>query len=721
VLLGGATGLAILATSRERLHLREEHVVQVGGLPVSDSAALPDSGAASLFVQRARQLRPAFLPTPDDWRAIARICRLVDGMPLAIELAAGWADTLALPAIADAIESSLDVLTSDLHDIPARHRSMRAIFDASYQRLEPAERAQFARLAIFRGGGTFEAIHATTAATPAQLRALIGASLLWYDATSGRYLLHDLLRQYAAEYLGATPAEQDTAEQHAAYYCALVERRGAELAGEAQADALAALAAEHDNLRAAWSWAARHGRPDLLARAAAGLGYYYEWRAAYAEAEQAYASAAAELEALPAEQAARFLAVLRAWQANFRRLMGDVAVAERLAIQSLAVLGHAPAGLDTRLERAFILLQLGLIASEGALEDAHRYLEESLALYQALGKRWEASHVLLWLGDLARYEGAFGEARRHFQASLAIRSAYGDRRGVAEVLVWDSHAAADSAQVEEAEALARQSYALHEQLGGAANRAFGLGELGVILMYGGKFAEASRALEQSLALYEDLGNRAMRAYTQGYLAAARLGLGQYEAASVLSQHALAQAREQPGATSGLAFMLHYAGWAALTLGAYHQAEILIRESVALHEQTGSVGQHGWPLAQLSFVHWLLGQRRQAHAELQEVLGVAARQHAFLPLLLALPMAALILAEHGQSERAAELYGLAWRYPLLANARCFADTFGRRLDAAIAALPLDTAAAAQARGRALDLWAAAATLPAELASLRLADS
>jgi tetratricopeptide (TPR) repeat protein len=362
------------------------------------------------------------------------------------------------------------------------------------------------------------------------------------------------------------------------------------------------------------------------------------------------------------------------------------------------------------------LLQLGLAASEGPLTDARRFFEESLALYQALERRWEASHALLWLGDLCRYQGDLAEARQHFGASLAIRSGLGDRRGVAEVLIWDSHAAAGLGQLEEAEALARRSCVVHAELGDSANRVFGLGELGLILVWGGKYDEACTVLRQSLALYQDLGNRTMSAYVQGWLALGLLGRGQYEAARSLSQQATAQTRELPGATSGLAFMLHYSGWVALTLGSYREAGALLLESLALHRQIGDVGHLSLPLAQLGYTHWLLGDRPRAQAELLEVVETAVRQRAFTPLLLALPAIALMLAEQGHQERAVELYALAWRYPLLANSQSFIDSYGQRLDLLVAALPPDSAAATQARGRLLDLWETAASLEAELKAL-----
>jgi predicted ATPase/transcriptional regulator with XRE-family HTH domain len=722
-LLGSAPGVTILATSRERLMLRGEQVYPLSGLETHSAYVSASDGAVALFMQRARQLRPEFAPPPDQLDEIAHICRLVGGMPLAIELAAGWIDTLAPSEIAAQIERGLDLLATELRDLPARHRSMRAVFDASYRRLSASEREAFAQLAIFRGGATLEALRTVTRATLAQLHALIGASLLAYDVERGRYTLHELLRQYAAEQLAAAPDDEArTCDRHAVYFCAFVERHAAALFGFEQQSAQAALDAERENVRAAWAWAASRGRADLLARAADGAGYFFEWCAAYDEGERMYRHAAAQLEAQPADdQATCVLPMLRAWQANFRRLQGDIAGAEQLLRHSLALLERAPAEQDTRAERAFVLLQLGLAASEGSLAEARRYLEESLALYQALGQRWEASQVLLWLGDLARYQGAFEQARRHFRDSLAIRAARGDRRGVAEVLIWDSHAAAEIGQVGEAEALARRSYAIYEELGDPVNRAFGLGELGVILMYAGKYDQARGVLRQSLELYENLGNRASSAYAQGWLAVAALGTGQYQAARDLSQRALVQARDLRGADSGLAFVLHYAGWVALTLGAYHEAEALLQESVELHRQSGSVGLFGWPLAQLGYTRWLLGDRRRAQAELLEAIQIAAMRHAFLAVLLALPAVALMLAEQGRKERAVELYALAWRHPVIAGAQGFIDSFGRRLDAVAADLLPSVAAAAQARGQRLDLWETAAALEAELIAQGWAES
>lgn len=714
-LLQNAPNLAILATSREHLMLREEQIFLLKGLDLPTTAAQPDASAIALFVQRARQLQPD-IEQLIDYTAAARICALVDGMPLAIELAAGWVHMLPLATIAAELEQGLSLLASELRDLPARHRSIRVVIENSFQRLDLGEQAIFARLALFRGGCTLEAIQSITQATFAQIQRLVSMSLVSYDPAKLRYSLHELIRQYAMELLAATPGEPERAgEQHARYYCTFVEQRAIGLSGPTQQAIVAELDSERENIRAACTWAARHARIDLLALVSEGLGYFFEWRGLLDDGEHAFGNAADQLEAQLADvQAKKMLALLRAWQSNFRRLQGNISGAEQLLQQSLALLDASDG--DTRAEWAFILFQHGLVESEEHLTEARRSFEESLALCQALDRQWQASHVLLWLGDLARYEGAFEEARRHFRASLAIRTACGDQRGIAEVLIWDSHVAADTGQVDQAEQLARQAVALYKAQGDAANLAFGLGELGVIVMYGGKYAQGYELLQQSLERYQELGNRAMCAYVQSWIAAALLGTGQYGEARSLSQLALTQTHQLPGAQSGLAFVYHYAGWVAITIGVYQEAALLLEESIALHQKTGNAGLLNWPRAQLAYVHWLLGATKQAQAELLEVIRTSIRLHTFLPLVLAIPVVALMLAQQGKRERAAELYALAWQHPVVGNAHCFIDTFGHQLDNVLLSLPPRIVQEATARGQQFDLWQAASIVEQELTAL-----
>jgi tetratricopeptide (TPR) repeat protein len=203
----------------------------------------------------------------------------------------------------------------------------------------------------------------------------------------------------------------------------------------------------------------------------------------------------------------------------------------------------------------------------------------------------------------------------------------------------------------------------------------------------------------------------MIAATQTRLAIALRFLGHYEAAWDLNQRATIELHQF--GSGWLTQALWNSGNIALARGAYRDAEILLEESVALCRQRGFVRDLGWSLALLGYTHWLLGDIARARAELLDVIRTSVGQHELQPLLFATPAIALMLAEQGHQERAAELYALAWRYPLHANSQNSADMFGHRLDAVVAVLPPEIAEAAQTRGRARDLWATAQELLAEL--------
>jgi len=260
-----APGVKLLVTSRVRLNLREEWLLEVEGLdyprttsPGTDERELEAYSAVTLFVQQARRLQAGFTLTGADAPAVVRICRLVSGVPLGIELAASWLRVLACAEIAAEIEQGLDFLTSTLQNIPERHRSLRAVFDYSWNLLSPSEQAVFQQLAIFRGGFQREtAAHVVDASLP-MLAGLVDKSLLRRTA-QGRYEMHDLLRQYAEEKLLTNPVESEgVRDRHCRYYAEFMVRHKPQLKGEDPQVALTTLSAERENVRAAWNWAVEH-------------------------------------------------------------------------------------------------------------------------------------------------------------------------------------------------------------------------------------------------------------------------------------------------------------------------------------------------------------------------------------------------------------------------------------------------------------------------------
>jgi predicted ATPase len=208
-ILSIAPEVKILVTSRERLRLQAEWTFEVTGLPVPENGSLEaaeEYGAVELFLQSAHRAQPGFSPSPEDLQAIVRICRLVDGMPLALELAAAWVNTLNCKEIAAEIQQDLDLLATEMHDVPRRQRSIRAVFDHSWNDLSTAEQSSFKQLSVFRGGFNRLGAQEVAGATLRILSALINKSLLTRD-DAGRFQIHELVRQYAAEKLGEDEGE----------------------------------------------------------------------------------------------------------------------------------------------------------------------------------------------------------------------------------------------------------------------------------------------------------------------------------------------------------------------------------------------------------------------------------------------------------------------------------------------------------------------------------
>jgi DNA-binding SARP family transcriptional activator/predicted ATPase len=262
-LLAHAPRVKLLVTSQWRLNLSGEWVIELGGLPYPPLGATGDIetfGALQLLIQRARQADPTLELSAMDIHALTLICELLEGLPLAIELAASWAGRRRILEIAQAIEGGLDALVAFQRDLPARHRSMEATFEYSWRLLSPSERQVLRRLAVFRGGFTQEAAERIAEADRIVLTAMTDRSLL-RRTRSGRYEMHELLRLFAAERLAETPADDDaTRERHAHFYLGeSVAQREVKLCREEPPAELESLHAESGNLAAAWVWAVERG------------------------------------------------------------------------------------------------------------------------------------------------------------------------------------------------------------------------------------------------------------------------------------------------------------------------------------------------------------------------------------------------------------------------------------------------------------------------------
>lgn len=713
-LLQAAPGLQMVVTSRTRLHLQSEQLFPLDGLafPQDDQAApaiLADYGAVKLFLQQARRARRRYEPAAAEWPAIVRICRLLQGMPLGILLAAAWLEFYTPAEVAQQISQNLSFLESDWRDMPARHRSMRAVFDQSWRLLSERERTIFAQLAIFRGGFTFAAVQSVTQATARELMGLLDRSLVRHSQginAEGRFELHELVRQFAAEKLEKDARGAEAArDRHAAFFAAFVQQQHADMGKPQQAVALAAVDSEIENVRAAWDWGVAQGRVEWLQQALAGLDQYYRVRGWIKEGTTTFAAARERLERMIAKTIdpvivwLKLLVDLLRFQAIYAWMLDDLIGVERLLQRGLEIIEILEReGQDSAESRAFILRELGRLTMRHNRVAAQEFFEQSLALYQARNDQQGAVHVMGFLGEIAWKMNDLAGATRWFEQSLEMLQRLDDQEPRASVLAFLGVIALYEGRVTQAEQYQRTALAIVQSLGGETSHELLL--LGDILVAAGKFAEGRLLFEERIRRNQRSGSHSALAHVYNSLAQAYLHMGEYTQAHSNMQKSLALLRDldEP----------RHLGNAQLT-----QAQLLLVEEAHAEayqivqtntEKLRACGENfAWSLICCSYPALKFGAISQVRQNLAEALQMATETRGFFTVLVALPPLALLFLALDEPRRAIELYTLALQHPFVANSRWFAHVAGRPITAAMAQLPLDVVRAAQEKGRNADLW------------------
>jgi predicted ATPase/DNA-binding CsgD family transcriptional regulator/transcriptional regulator with XRE-family HTH domain len=555
-LVNGADELTLLVTSREPLNVQEEWVFDVQGLPMPISAEADDmeaSSAARLFQQRAQQARVSYTLTADDYSAVVRICQLVGGVPLGIELAAAWVRTLSCQEIAQEIQQNIDFLATRAHNVFERHRSIRAVFDHSWALLAADEQRVLRRVSVFRGGFGREAAEAVAGASLGLLSALVAKSLL-RRTTAGRYDLHELVRQYALDHLRQDEQEQtQTRNRHSRYYAGLLEQQGVAFKGPDQVAVVASMIVELANVRQAWDWAATHQLAMELSQAADSLFWLYESQSNFREGVPLFGQAVQHLQAAAAPAAAdaawaRTLALgqVLSYQGFFCFRQGQHPQSRKLLRRSLALLrsladsGASAARAALSTTAAF----LGVVTCMmGEYTEGRSLLHQALLIKRELGDRWGAALCLRQLGVAAHSLGEYAEAHRLLSDSLALTRAMGNPWSLTFSLNFLSRAAYAQGAYDEAQQLLQEGLALGQTLGDRFNIAFAQSGLGRVHQAMGNAPEAQGFFQQSIAIWREIGDQGSLAQTLNQLGETLLTLEDRSGARDCFLEALAVARE----------------------------------------------------------------------------------------------------------------------------------------------------------------------------------
>ncbi len=561
-LRGECADLTILATSQGALRLRGEQEFAVPPLALPDfmeNGGMAQSPAVRLFIERARAIRPD-LPIEDgDIATIARICERLDGLPLAIELAASRVKMLPLQALLSRLTHQLDVLTGGARDLPERQQTMRAAIAWSYDLLDGAEQVLFRRLAVFAGGCTVEAARAVCAEVDGAddlvagadvfnlLAALVDRALLRqgrHSEAEPRLRMLQMVREYGLERLRAGGEAESVQRRHALYMTRFAEEAEGELAGPQQTLWLAGLDGEHDNLRAALRWATESAEAEIGLRLAAAL-----WRFWY-------------VRGYPGEG--------REWLEKMLSLSGsdeptcDDGAGDTVRTKALTGVGM-------------------LTYSQGDYPRASALFERALALCRKLDDTQGIATTLNYLASVARDQGDYRRAIDLFEESLALRRTLGDTRGIAASLNNLGLVARDRGEYERAALLHEESLALKHDLGDRLGVAYSRNNLGVVAREKGDFNRARGLFEESLAALRDLGDARGIATSLNNIAVIARADGDYARATALCDECVALRRDL-GDKWGLTYALNTLGDIARDQGDYARADALYKESLVLIQQ-----------------------------------------------------------------------------------------------------------------------------------------
>jgi predicted ATPase/transcriptional regulator with XRE-family HTH domain len=518
-----APGIQLLVTSRERLNLQGEWAFEVEGLPYPSNLEerslerVETYGAVQLFLQSASRVNPGFRLDEKNQEWVVRLCQLMEGMPLGIELAAAWVRVLSPQEIAREIESNLDFLRASARDLPERHRSLRAALDHSWNLLSPREKAIFRQLSVFRGGFRREAAQEGTGASLEDLTSLLDKSML-KRVGEERYDLHELLRQYAATHLQSDLQEETrTRELHSNYYAAQLEQWGEMIASPRHMETLAEMDAEIDNVREAWNCMVAHRQSANIAKSLRSLWRFHDIRGRFQEGVVLMRQAATSLQAMDETEAALedersiVLGRVLAQQGYFCAHLGRYEEAREVLQQSLKLL-------RARTDRAALantLSVLGFMKTRlGEFQEARQHAEESLALNRALGNHGEMVYCIITLSYIYLAQRAYETAHKLSSEGLAIcRDVVGDPLAMEYCLLSLSAAASSLGQPAEAKQWAEESLEISRALNDRCSIGQILRRLGLISLELGEIERAEALLRQSVSQLREIGDRTLIADT----------------------------------------------------------------------------------------------------------------------------------------------------------------------------------------------------------------
>jgi len=671
-ILQTAPRVKILATSRERLNLRAETIIEITGLRYpSDiqAAGWEDFSAVKLFLQNARRTDPAFAPNAEDRIHITRICQLVEGIPLGLELASAWVRVFTCQDIADQLTISSELLSTTMRDHPERHRSMRAVCDYSWNLLTEPERQAFGRLAVFQGPFDWKAVQAVAQTSLQLFTALLDKSLI-RRSNAKLYEMHSLLRQYAAAKLSAHPDEETGVQmRHGHYHAAFLAERLERIQGQEQVQAVNEIGERIQDLRAAWKWAVDQSQFEVIAQSQACLHFFFSLRGWHQEGLLAFETALKKLEEQPDP-----------WPPSHYQLL----------LHLLANQAHNYIDL-------------------GRLDEALTTAERSLELARQYGDPGDITLIQLELARVIWLRGDYVETGKLAQECLERARQEDDQKSSADALSQLGTIHWASGDYTQAAELTRQALAIYRQVGSPSQVAGCLDRLGVIIRDQGHPLEAHPYFIEACEMYKKIGSQARLAYVLNHLGSVEVLTGNLAESRRYLEESVQVGREI-GEPRSVAYSLADLASVAMQTQDHVKARDLLKEAIQLFNKIGDSFGITYATFSQGRVYAALSNNTDAYNSYLKSLHQAVNANTHRWILPALTEIACLLHHKGQRLLALKLLGLVANFP---GEYAEEQQAAQALLAELAPQPSDEETAAIQSGKTASLSEAVDALPVSL--------
>ncbi|MFZ0545196.1 MAG: tetratricopeptide repeat protein [Candidatus Promineifilaceae bacterium] len=651
-ILQGAPGVKFLVTSRERLNYYGEYVCAIGGLAYPSNGKVVDwesYPAIQLFQQRARMVGGLREVGSEDWMHIAKICRLADGLPLAVELAAAWSDMLSPAEIVSEIEANLDFLESELQGLSPRHQNMRVVFDTSWQKLSPDEQDAYAQLSVFQGGFFRQAAEKVAGVSLTILTRLVRKSLLSYDKSRQLYTFHELLRRYSEEKLANHPTLSlpEVQAKHGRYYCTWLAAQTDSLKGQQQIETLSAVNLCLENIRAAWRWAAQSKSISYLNRALNGLAHFFRVQSLFEEGEFAMWQAQRFLEnGTDSAEERILLGQLIARRGWFAYFVGRSDEAVALLQEGIDVLEGVEAGqplVAPLTHLAYVTMTIDLY------DKAEGLVHRSLDLSQEYADRYYEAFAWRILGSVYRARGDYSEARNFYERGLKLSKENGDLFSQSIALDSLGICARVDGDLQMAQFYHKEALRLSRRLGDVQGEGWLLHSLATDYWYEGAYEEAR-------TLFDEAGEKAAKFGGVRLQGAVLYRLGNYKwlrgdhAGAREDYRAVIRIHESLNDRQAIGYIWDNIALLTLYEGKTAEAQRYSQEALTLARELGDQSLEGFALVSLGHSLVAEGKLEEARAAYEASLALWQKLERDRPMVKPLAgLALMALEERDQAQ------------------------------------------------------------------------